>query len=123
MTTVLAFFKNSCPVCQMAFPVYGRMAAGGAPVVAVSQDAAAAARPWLAERGFDGELVDDSAGYPLSNEHGITTVPTLVVVEDDGRVGEVVVGWDRDATNALAARFGLSAVSEPGDGLPAFKPG
>jgi thiol-disulfide isomerase/thioredoxin len=121
LPVVLAFFKKSCPVCQMAFPAYGRLA-DHANVVAVAQDHDAS--DWLAERGFAGAVVDDSDGYPLSNACGIRTVPTLVVVEGDGTVGKVAEGWDRDAVNDIAARLGgVGPVSTQADGLPPFKPG
>jgi peroxiredoxin len=127
---ILAFFKTSCPVCQLAFPVYGELARRLMPnnvaVVAVSQDGPSTARPWLAERGFDAAalaLDDAHDGYAVSDSYGIRSVPTLVVIEADGTVGTVSEGWDRDAVNALAARFGTEPVSTPADGLPAFKPG
>jgi thiol-disulfide isomerase/thioredoxin len=123
LPAVLAFFKKSCPVCQMAFPVYGRLAQD-ANVVAVAQDHGADG--WLAERGFTSTVIDDSDGYPLSSACGIRTVPTLVVVEGDGTVGVVAEGWDRDAVNDIAARLGGvggGPVSTPADGLPPFKPG
>lgn len=127
LPAVLAFFKASCPVCQMAFPLYGELARridGQAAVVAVSQDPPSVAGPWLAQRSFEGPALDDEKDhYALSDAYGIRSVPTLVVIEPDGTVGAVAEGWDRDATNAIAARFGAEPVSTPDDGLPAFKPG
>jgi len=125
---VLAFFKANCPVCQMAFPLYGELGRAlepaDVPVVAVCQEPPAVARPWLAERSFEGEALDDAAGgYAVSDAYGIRTVPTLILVEPDGTVGAVVEGWDRDGTNAIAARFGAPPVSTADDGLPPFRPG
>lgn len=129
---VLMFFKNGCPTCQMAVPVYSRLArryGDAVPVVAVAQDPEAKARPWLDDKGFAGPLVDDSEGYPLSDAFRIATVPTLVLVAD-GKVLEVSEGWDRDRANrwdqALSARSGVPSpgpVSTEADGLPVFKPG
>ena len=129
---LLAFFKTGCPTCQLAFPVYGeleRRYGDAVPVVAVTQDPLATTVPWLEEKGFAGPVLDDdSDGYAVSAAYGVTTVPTLVMVE----VGTVVVsseGWDRDRVNAwaavLAERAGGDAtlVSTEGDGLPVFKPG
>jgi peroxiredoxin len=125
---VLAFFKTSCPVCRLAFPVYGELARrlehAHVAVVAVSQDGPDVARPWLAERSFEADALDDERdGYTVSDAYGIRIVPTLVVVEPDGTVGTVAEGWDRDAVNAIAGRFGTEPVSTPDDGLPPFKPG
>ena len=134
---LLAFFKASCPTCQLAFPVYAELArryGDAAPVVAVAQDPPAVARPWLDERGFAGPRLDDSAGYRASDAYGVRSVPTLVLVEPDATVARVTVarveeGWDRDRTNALARELGertgrrTDPVSTEGDGRPAFKPG
>ncbi|MGH9187760.1 MAG: TlpA family protein disulfide reductase [Acidimicrobiales bacterium] len=130
---VLAFFKNSCPTCQLALPVVGeleRRYGDVLPVIAVAQDPAAAATPWLAERGFDGELVDDADGYPLSSAHRLVTVPTLVLIDGDGTVDAVVEGWSREGYNALdtelarrAGRPSPGPVSPESDGRPPFKPG
>jgi peroxiredoxin len=125
---VLAFFKATCPVCQMAFPVYGELERAlrpaGVPVVAVAQERPDVARPWLAERRFEGEALDDASDdYAVSAGYGLRAVPTVVLVEPDGTVGMVVEGWDRDGVNRVAARFGAEPVSRPDDGLPPFKPG
>ena len=70
----------------------------------------------------------DGPPYPVSEAYGIEVVPTLVLV-DAGTVADVVVSWDRDGWNRvvreLAERSGepFRPVSEPGDGLPAFRPG
>ena len=129
---LLAFFKTGCPTCQLAFPVYGeleRRYGNAVPVVAVSQDTPAKTVPWLDDRGFDGPaLDDDSDGYAVSAAYGVTTVPTLVLVEGR-KVVDVSQGWDRDRVNALARMLAErtggdgSAVSTEGDGRPAFKPG
>jgi hypothetical protein len=129
---LLAFFKNGCPTCQLSFPVYGelfRRYGDVLPVIAISQDPAGKAQPWLDERGFDGRLIDDSDGFQLSNAFEIETVPTLVLVE--GRaVIEVSEGWDRDLVNRwdeLLARYtgrpSPGPVSTDDDGRPPYKPG
>ncbi len=129
---LLVFFKNSCPTCQLALPAFGELArryGERLPVVAVSQDAASKARPWLDERGFLGSLIDDADGYPLSEAFAIRSVPTVVLV-DDATVVDVSEAWDRDRVNEwdtdLAARTGIESpgpLSTPGDGRPPFKPG
>jgi len=129
---LLAFFKTGCPTCQLAFPVYAeleRRYGDAVPVVAVSQDSLAKTVPWLQDKGFTGVALDDASGhYAASRAYGVSTVPTLVLVE--GRtVADVRQGWDRDGVNELARRLGertgreTAAVSSDGDGLPVFKPG
>ena len=130
---VLAFFKTSCPTCQLAFPVFGeleRRFRGTASVVAVAQDPMLEAQPWLTELGFEGDVLDDSLGrYEVSRAYGVQTVPTLVLVNTEGEVDRVAEGWTRDGVNAVAARLGeltggpTGPVSTPEDGLPPHKPG
>lgn len=129
---LLAFLKTGCPTCQLAFPVYGeleRRYGDAVPVVAVTQDSLAKTVPWLEDKGFAGPAVDDaSGGYAVSEAYAVTTVPTLVLVED-GEVAGTSEGWDRDRANAWAHQLGelagrdTSPVSTEGDGLPLFKPG
>lgn len=131
--TVLVFFKSTCPTCKLAFPVYGdlaRRAGGAASVVAVAQDPHDVARPWLDGLGFDAPVVDDSVGgYAVSRAYGVDTVPTAFLVGPGGQVLDVVVAWDRDGVNRLAAGLAEAAGTDPApvsteaDGRPAFKPG
>lgn len=129
---LLAFFKTSCPVCKMAFPVYAeleRRYGDEIPVVAVSQNPADEAGPWLDDVDFHGPtLVDDADGHATSRAYQITSVPSLVMVED-GKVVAASEGWDRERVNAWATDFGqrtgrdTSPVSVKTDGRPPFRPG
>ena len=131
-SALLAFFKTGCPTCQLAFPVYAeleRRYGDAVPVVAVTQDSLATTTPWLEDNGFAGPALDDASdGYAVSEAYAVTTVPTLVLVED-GKVVATSEGWDRDRANAWARQLGertgrdTSPVSTDGDGLPSFKPG
>ncbi len=130
--TLLTFFKTSCPVCQLSFPVWGELARRYGQVVAVvalSQDPMAKARPWLDANGFEAPVLDDSAGA-ASTAYRIETVPSLVLVGVDGLVSDASQGWDRQRANtwdlALAELTGIPStgpVSDPADGLPAYRPG
>lgn len=130
---VLAFFKQSCPTCQLSFPVWGELArryGDVVPIVAVTQDEVATSRAWLDERGFAGPVLDDSDGYAVSDAYGIESVPTLVLIADDGTLARTSDGWDRATANAwdlylaeVAGRPSSGPVSVEGDGRPALKPG
>ncbi|HEX2700444.1 MAG TPA: TlpA disulfide reductase family protein [Acidimicrobiales bacterium] len=129
---LLAFFKISCPTCQLAFPVIAelqRRYGDAVPVVAVSQSKMGDTRPWLDRVGFAGPVLDDEAGhFEASRSYGVEVVPTLVLVED-GRVEATTEAWDREGMNGWARDLGgrsgrdTSPVSTTGDGRPAFKPG
>lgn len=130
---LLLFYKNSCSTCQLAFPVYGelhRRYGDAIPTVAVAQDQVEKARPWLDERDFAGPVLDDLRNrFETSDAYEIETVPTLVLVGEDGTVEHVTQGWDRQDANDWARRLGelsgrgTDPVSTEGDGLPPFRPG
>jgi peroxiredoxin len=120
---VLAFFKTTCPVCQMAAPKVQALADAGVRVVAVGEDAPTAIRTYAERHGQKVTTLSEAAPYPVSDAFGIDTVPTLFRVDEDGTARDAVVSWDRDGWNRFAEAAGGTAVSEEGDGLPPFRPG
>ncbi len=120
---VLAFFKVSCPVCQMAAPKVQALAQGGARVLAVGQDPPDKLAAYAARHGQRVPTVTEPAPYLVSSAYAITAVPTLFLVGADGVIADAVGAWDRARWNALAVAAGGRAVSTDGDGLPAFRPG
>jgi peroxiredoxin len=120
---VLAFFKTTCPVCQMAAPKVQALVDAGVRVVAVGEDAPGEIRTYAERHGQKVPTLSETAPYPASDAFGIDTVPTLFRVDEDGTVRDAVVSWDRDRWNRFAEAAGGTAVSEEGDGLPPFRPG
>lgn len=64
----------------------------------------------------------DTRGYPVSNAYRITNVPSLFLVEQDGRISMSVAGFDKAEMEKLAERFGVE-VFFAADRVPAFRPG
>ncbi len=120
---VLAFFKTTCPVCQMAAPKVQALADAGVRVVAVAEDPPAEIQAYADRYGQKVTTVSEPAPYPASDAYGIDTVPTLFLVDEDGTVRDAVVSWDRAGWNRLAAAAGAPPVSDENDGLPPFRPG
>ncbi|MFM7718044.1 MAG: TlpA family protein disulfide reductase [Actinomycetota bacterium] len=126
----LLFYKDTCPVCQMAAPTTARFeAAYPGRLVGIAQDPPDRVERFAREYGFAARSVTDPPPYPASDAYGITSVPTLVLVGRDGRVEDVSGAWDRAAWNRISERIAAdlgvaaSVVSEDGDGRPPFKPG
>jgi thiol-disulfide isomerase/thioredoxin len=126
----LWFYKVTCPVCQMAAPKAEALAqAYPARVHGIGQDPELKLISFGEEFGQMFETQADLPPYRASNAYGIRVVPTAVLVDDGGTVRDVVESWDREGINrlagALAELTGSPAVtiSEPGDGLPPFRPG
>jgi peroxiredoxin len=95
---VLAFFKVSCPVCQYAFPFLERLdrAYGHdrAKIIGVSQNDARETTAFNKEYGVTFPvLLDDRDTYPVSNAYGLTNVPTVFWIAQDGEIEISSVGW------------------------------
>lgn len=121
--TVVVFFKVTCPVCKMVASKVTALAEGGARVVAVGEDPPAALQRYAAAEGQRVTTLSEAAPYRVSDAYGVSSVPTLFLVEPDGTVADAVGGWDRIRWNAVAAACGAAAISVEGDGLPVFRPG
>ena len=122
---LLAFFKISCPTCQLTFPFLQRFVSRGGPsVVGVSQDDAAGTAEFNEAFGVQFLTVQDPAadGYPVSAAYELEHVPSLFLVEPDGRIGWVSEGFSKPDLEALAARWGIT-LFDAGDRVPVFKPG
>src|SRR5271170_1147908 len=77
---LLAFYKISCPVCQLTVPYLERLAANNSlQVIGISQDDAGATRGFTQRFGLTFPTLLDSSeeGYPASNAYGITSVPSM----------------------------------------------
>jgi len=121
---LLAFFKVTCPVCQLTMPFLQRIQGGAVRIVGISQDGLQATREFCRKYGLTYQVLLDEAagGYEVSNRFGISTVPSLFEVERGGRIGYAWQSWSKAEMEALAARAG-SKIFEPGEQVPAFRPG
>jgi len=95
---VLAFFKVSCPVCQFAFPYLERLhkacKQAGYTLVGVSQNDSKETAAFNKEFGVTFPvLLDDTDKYPVSNAYGLTNVPTVFWIAEDGEIELSSVGW------------------------------
>ncbi len=122
---LLAFFKVSCPVCQMTLPFLERLASGRqVRVFGISQDSTSSTMDFLARFGlsFPTLLDEAAAGYPVSNGFGITHVPSMFVVEKDNSISWASDGFLKSDLDALGVRFG-TALFRSDEKVPDWKPG
>jgi hypothetical protein len=93
-------------------------------VVAIVQDAPATARDLAAALGLELPVLIEDDPYPVSEALGLTTVPTLLLVDAGGRVAERSEGFHRAALESLAERLGVPPpFFAPEDTAPALRPG
>ena len=128
------FFKISCPVCQYALPYVERIyqAYGGknVTIVGISQNEKKDTRMFNQEFGITlPVLLDDTKTYPVSNAYGLTNVPTIFWIAQDGEIEVSCVGWSRkdmEEMNAKAAQAlgnGVKPMFARGEEVAEFRPG
>jgi peroxiredoxin len=131
---VAAFFKVSCPVCQYTFPFLERIheAHGGknVTIVGVSQNDKKETAGFVKQYGLTFTiLLDDTNSYPVSNAYGLTNVPTVFWIAQDGEIEISSVGWDRkeiEEINWKAAKIngeGPKPVFRAEEDVPDFRAG
>jgi peroxiredoxin len=122
---VLAFFKISCPISQMTFPFLDRIhTPGRLPIYGVSQNDEEDTRYFNGEFGvtFPTLLDREEDDFAVSNAYGISSVPTMIVIERDGTISRAIEGWVKQDIESLAGIAGV-AVFREGDNVPAWKAG
>jgi peroxiredoxin len=130
---VVAFFKISCPVCQFTFPFLERLYkryGGGVTFLGISQDDARSTNKFAKEYGVTFPiLIDDEDGYIVSNAYGLTSVPTIFLIDTDGAVKISSMGFDKKDLENIAAylaerkKISLAPLFRPDEVVPANKPG
>jgi peroxiredoxin len=123
-TTVVSFFKASCPVCKMVAPMLTKLSDGGARVVAVGQNSPETIEKFIESEGQRVPTVSEPPPYSVSESFGLEAVPSIFLIGADGEILQAIAGWNRDTWNEMAAAAGVSEpLSTPDDGLRPFRPG
>lgn len=129
-----AFFKVSCPTCQLAFPYLERMSEAygndKVHIIGISQNDAAETADFAQRFGVKFPVgLDEIGKYPASNAYGLTNVPTMFWISPEGKVEISSVGWDKKEMEQLNQRYAAAAgkpkieLFKPGDTAPDYKPG
>jgi peroxiredoxin len=132
---VAAFFKVSCPVCQLAFPYLERIfkayeRSGKFTFVGVSQDNAADTKTFNHKFGVTFPvLLDPARKYPASTAYKLTDVPTVFLISAEGEIEFSSVNWSKADMEQLGRRLAnisgmaVEQIFQPGEKVPEFKPG
>ena len=85
-------------------------------ICGISQNDAADTREFNTYFGvtFATLLDSEDEDFPASNAYGISSVPTMFLVEPDGMISRVIEGWNRKDMEALGARRRDDAVPAGG---------
>ncbi len=130
---VAAFFKITCPVCQFAFPFLERLykAYGDEHLSfwGISQDDARDTKEFCKEFGITFPALLDEDGYPVSNQYGLTNVPTVFLIAPDGKVRVSSVGFSKADLEKISSELAFylewppAPVFHPDEVIPDYKPG
>jgi peroxiredoxin len=122
---VLAFFKVSCPTCQYSFPFLERLERAyghtGVRIIGLSQNDSKETAAFIKEFGLTFPvLLDDTDKYPVSNAYGLTNVPTVFWIAQDGGIELSSVGWLKADFEEVSRKMAESLHTVP---AVMFKPG
>lgn len=131
---VLTFFKVSCPTCQYAMPFLERLYRAyrdkGVTLVGVSQNDAKETAAFCKDFGVTFPmLLDDTRTYPVSNAYGLTNVPTIFWIAEDGEIEVSSVGWVKaefeliNRKMAETGKIAAAAVFKSGEDVRDFRAG
>ncbi len=114
---LVVFVEADCPTSRLTLsrlePLREPFAAAGARIVAVHQDPphVAARVMRAAQARFD--ALSEAPPYEVSRAWGLQSVPTAVLVDRDGTAREVIVGWDAEDFDRVAAWIARAAAAPP----------
>jgi peroxiredoxin len=122
---VLAFFKVGCPTCQYTFPFLERLERAyghkKVQIVGVSQNDPSKTGAFTKEFGVTFPvLLEDADKYAVSNAYGLTNVPSIFWIAQDGEIEISSVGWVKADFEAISRKI---AESGKIDAARLFKPG
>lgn len=121
---LFAFYKVSCPTCQLSLPFLQRLLGGPFQVFAICQNGEEEVREFNDAFEVDVPTLLDraSSGYPVSNAFAITHVPSLFLVQPDRAISWSWVGFHKAKFEELGALAGRN-VFRAGERVPESKSG
>lgn len=122
---LLVFFKVTCPVCQLTLPFLERLQTSGTlSICGISQNDADDTREFCSYFGVTFPMLLDAEDddFPASNAYGISSVPSMFLVEPDGVISRVMEGWNKMDMAAVGAVAGMT-LFRPEENVPAWKAG
>jgi peroxiredoxin len=130
---LVAFFKISCPVCQFTFPFLERMyetfGSEKTTFWAVSQDNSRDTKEFMNEFGVKFPALLDADGYNVSRRYALTNVPSIFLIQPDGKVTASCVGFGKADLESMGADMAQASGRppqspfRPGEKIPDYRPG
>src|SRR5579871_305473 len=119
---LLAILQTDCPTCRLITPYLNALSESDGKVTAISQDDEGATREFVRQMEVRFPVERDPE-FRVSKRFGVTTVPTLYVLDEGERVVRQEPGFDKAVLNEIATLLGKEPVAGAYDGAPQSKPG
>jgi peroxiredoxin len=131
---LLGIYKSSCASSKQMFPflerIYQRHGGDGLTVLGVSQDSPNITRSFARRYGLTFPLIVEGEEYPVSAAFEIMATPTVFLIETDGAIAYVTMGFMKPGLDALGdaaadavARPHEPLVTDADADVPMFVPG
>jgi peroxiredoxin len=125
---LIVFGHRDCATTRMVLPFVDRIhrrRPADASVIAVFQDDPGSARELVEDLDLALPVLLESDPYPVAAELGLRSVPTLLLVDTQGRITRAAEGFRRDEMEALAHAVGMVGplFTEADASVPARRPG
>lgn len=105
---VLDFWATWCPPCRQAMPMMEELAeehADKMTVLAINQgEPQTKVQEYLEETGLKPTVVMDPQGE-IGNQYGVSGYPTFVIINTQGQIEEVIVGFREDDLRSTISRL------------------
>jgi peroxiredoxin len=127
----LVFYKFDCPTCQFAFQYLPRIAhqIGDEHFLAIAQDTQVNVSQFRLKYGVKFDIACDTHPYKVSTTYGIDFVPTVFIIESDGKISDRAEGFDRKCIEEFSGRIAQAKQLrnflpfQPNEQVPLLKPG
>ena len=127
---VLLFVNEDCPTSALAMrrlgPLCQEWVSAGVSCTAVFEDPLEVAIRIARRCGWTGGVVSQAVPYQTSRAYGLLSVPTVVLVDQQGQIADSVTGWDQPAITRLILRAAAvtgATLATPAPTEPLLKPG
>src|SRR3989338_126992 len=128
---LLTFYKKTCPTCQFTYPFLERLhkkfTSPAFKIIGIGQDPET--HEFAAHYVITFPLVSDTPTYEVSKQYHLTTVPSIVLIQQNGTIDFLTIGFSKEELEALSQKISQLTAQTPfdifskSDTVPAFKPG
>jgi AhpC/TSA family len=127
---LLLFVNEDCPTSALAMrslgPLVHEWEGAGLTGTVIFEDPLEVAIRVARRCGWTGRVVAQPPPYETSRSYGLTSVPTLFLIDAGGQIIGQITGWDQPATEALVGQAAVrlnAKLSSPPATEPLRKPG